>query len=179
MDMGGDKCSMNMLFTFSTKNLCIIFHQWHITGPFSLLFSLLAIVVLTAGYEALRDYTRRYERSFASAQKDSYLGGTAADPEQVEGLEPSHVPNTFNDTGINDEASSLLFPARNLRGTPAERKSKLIRAGLYALQVFYSFFIMLLFMTYNGWVMLAVAAGAFVGYLFFGDDTAAKSVSCH
>jgi solute carrier family 31 (copper transporter), member 1 len=70
------------------------------------------------------------------------------------------------------------------------------KAGLYAVQVFYSFFIMLLFMTYvsrshqwspgvsltkqNGWVMLAVAAGAFVGYLAFGKNlSSTKTVACH
>ena len=36
----------------------------------------------------------------------------------------------------------------------------------------------LLFMTYNGWVMLAVAVGAAVGHLIFGGD-AEKSVACH
>lgn len=35
-------------------------------------------------------------------------------------------------------------------------------------------------MTYNGLVMVSVAVGAFVGYLAFGDETAAtKSVACH
>lgn len=35
-------------------------------------------------------------------------------------------------------------------------------------------------MTYNGWVMLSVAVGAFVGYLVFGENTpASKSVACH
>lgn len=37
----------------------------------------------------------------------------------------------------------------------------------------------LLFMTYNGWIMLAVAAGAFVGYLAFGAGSSTKSVACH
>ena len=38
----------------------------------------------------------------------------------------------------------------------------------------------LLFMTYNGWVMLAVAVGAFSGYLAFGSGmSATKSVACH
>lgn len=35
-------------------------------------------------------------------------------------------------------------------------------------------------MTYNGWVMLAVAAGAFIGHLAFGLRTSStKSVACH
>ena len=52
-----------MLFTWSSQNLCIVFRQWRITGPFSLMLSLAAIVLLGAGYEAVRDITRRYEQS--------------------------------------------------------------------------------------------------------------------
>lgn len=37
----------------------------------------------------------------------------------------------------------------------------------------------LLFMTYNGWVMLSVAVGAFIGYMLFGSAGATKSVACH
>lgn len=59
-DMGGghggmdDMCSMNMLFTWDTTNLCIISKHWHIRSNMSLVLSLLAIVALTAGYEYLR-----------------------------------------------------------------------------------------------------------------------------
>lgn len=38
----------------------------------------------------------------------------------------------------------------------------------------------LLFMTYNGWVMISVAIGAFIGYLVFGNSTSAtKDNACH
>jgi hypothetical protein len=38
----------------------------------------------------------------------------------------------------------------------------------------------LLFMTYNGWVMLAMFIGSFLGYLFFGGATpATKETACH
>ena len=95
-----------------------------------------------------------------------------------------------------NEASSLLAAGRDSKKS-AERQAMLVKAALYAVQVFYSFFIMwvtfsrvaevsidlvtrLLFMTYNGFVMLAVAVGAFIGYLAFGSDmTATKSVACH
>jgi copper transporter 1 len=50
-----------MLFTWDTTNLCIVFRQWHVTGKASLVFSLLAIVAICAGYEALREATRKYE----------------------------------------------------------------------------------------------------------------------
>ncbi|EPE36046.1 hypothetical protein GLAREA_05384 [Glarea lozoyensis ATCC 20868] len=70
MDHGGhsggmpmDMCSMSMLFTWNTKNLCLIFKWWHIRSTPGLIFSLLAVVALTAAYEALRSLSRRYERA--------------------------------------------------------------------------------------------------------------------
>jgi copper transporter 1 len=54
-----------MLFNWSSKNLCIIFRSWRITGPISFFFSLVAIVILAAGYEAVRSMTRKYETAHA------------------------------------------------------------------------------------------------------------------
>ncbi|KAJ5475564.1 hypothetical protein N7539_007851 [Penicillium diatomitis] len=146
MDMG--QCSMNMIFTWSSKNLCIIFRQWRITGPVSFILSLILIVLLTAGYEGVRHATRKYE-----ARHNQRLNAIAV---------------STNTGGGRDSRSALA------------RRGKLVLAALYAVQVFYSFFIMLLFMTYNGMVMLAVAVGAFVGHLIFAEDApATKSIACH
>ena len=62
-----------MLFTWSAKNLCIIFRGWRITGPLSLLLSLIVIVLLTAGYEGVRQLTRRYEMAHAQRMRVSPL----------------------------------------------------------------------------------------------------------
>lgn len=38
----------------------------------------------------------------------------------------------------------------------------------------------LMFMTYNGWVMMAVSLGAGLGYLAFGENTpVTKETACH
>ncbi|KAK2020268.1 hypothetical protein LZ32DRAFT_597944 [Colletotrichum eremochloae] len=52
-----------MLFTWDTKNLCIVFRQWHVRSTSGLIISLLLVVALAAGYEALRAASRRYENS--------------------------------------------------------------------------------------------------------------------
>lgn len=71
MDMGhggmdmGNQCKMNMVFTWNSENLCIVFPGWRITSTMSLLLSLVAIVAIVAGYEALRSASRRYEESVA------------------------------------------------------------------------------------------------------------------
>ena len=54
-----------MLFTWDTNNLCVIFSGWHIHSTATLIVSLLGIVLLTAGYELVRDASRRYEASSA------------------------------------------------------------------------------------------------------------------
>ncbi|KAK8082319.1 hypothetical protein PG996_001100 [Apiospora saccharicola] len=135
-----DMCNMNMLFTWDTKNLCIVFKWWHVRGFPSLLMSLAGVIVICAGYEALRAYIRRYEAS------------TAREAENL----PRH------------------------RHVSVENRAHIVKAALYAVQTFYAFMMMLLFMTYNGWVMAAVAAGAFLGYLLFGKSTSAtKETACH
>lgn len=56
-----------MLFTWDTTNLCIVFRSWHIRSTTSLLFSLVGVALLTAGYEAIREASRRYEAHVAKS----------------------------------------------------------------------------------------------------------------
>merc|ERR1712000_571137 len=140
---GGDmsnQCSMNMLFTWDTESLCIVFRQWRISSTPSLLFSLVAIVFLATGYEGLRALSKKYE--LATARR-------------IEAI-----------------------PRQNQN--QAEQRAHVIKGLLYALQNFYAFMLMLIFMTYNGWVMIAVSLGAFLGYVVFGQTTSStKDNACH
>lgn len=58
-----------MLFTWSTHNMCIIFPKWRIQGTGSLIASLFAIILLCAGYEAVRSFTRLYEATHTQRLK--------------------------------------------------------------------------------------------------------------
>ncbi|CAK9435674.1 uncharacterized protein LODBEIA_P04010 [Lodderomyces beijingensis] len=64
-----------------------------------------------------------------------------------------------------------------------QKRFQLQRALVYGVQVFYSFWLMLVFMTYNGWFMLAVALGAAMGNYWFGTlagmDTTSRTMACH
>ena len=48
-----------MIFTWDTNNLCVIFDWWQIKGSLSLVVTLVAVALLTAGYEAVREASRR------------------------------------------------------------------------------------------------------------------------
>lgn len=150
----GPMCSMNMLFTWNTENLCIVFRWWHIRSTFGLVASLLAVIALVAGYEALREGIRRYE-AWANKRAET-------------------VPQSESLT-----ESTPLWRSGQTKVAITNR-AHVIKSVLYGIQNFYAFMIMLIFMTYNGWVMIAVSFGAGLGYLLFGGrTTATKDTACH
>ncbi|KAK6948355.1 hypothetical protein Daesc_010121 [Daldinia eschscholtzii] len=156
---------MNMLFTWDTNNLCIVFRQWHVRGTASLVFSLLAVIAISAGYEALREGIRRYESSVAAKQD-------AAPTVQ-------RLPYNYK-VETNTESATLLGVGRSSQADAIGRRAHVFKSVLYGVQNFYAFMLMLLFMTYNGFVMIAVAIGAGLGYYFFGSHTkATKETACH
>ncbi|KAL6811247.1 Ctr copper transporter family domain-containing protein [Trichoderma sp. SZMC 28013] len=159
-----DMCSMSMLFTWDTTNLCIVFRQWHIRSNTSLVLSLIAVVLIGIGYEFLRSVSRRYEASLA-ARLETVPNATA------------HAYRDDDDENVT-ETPAFLRSGQNRESV--SKRGHVIKAILYALQNFYAFMLMLVFMTYNGWVMVAVSLGAFLGYLLFGHSTSAtKDNACH
>ncbi|QRW21273.1 copper transport protein CTR2 [Rhizoctonia solani] len=54
--------------------------------------------------------------------------------------------------------------------------ARISRAALYGAQVFLSFFLMLVFMTYNAYLILAVVLGAAIGHYVFGAQMDAEAV---
>lgn len=66
-------------------------------------------------------------------------------------------------------------------GPPTTTRATAIKSSvLYAFLVGYSFMLMLVFMTYNGYYMLAVLVGAGIGhYIWAKEEPQAKPLICH
>ncbi|KAJ8126667.1 hypothetical protein O1611_g6972 [Lasiodiplodia mahajangana] len=150
-------------------------YPWHVTGATSLVFSLLAIVAICAGYEALREATRKYELWLATKEASYNRYQDNDDSNRVEqGQE--QVAETTPFLGIERIGGG----AGSSSEVPIGQRARIVKAVLYGVQNFYAFMIMLLFMTYNGYVMIAVAVGAGLGYYLFGSHTrATKETACH
>lgn len=101
---------------------------------------MVAILLLSAGYELVKGWVANWERNTLAT------------------LTASSTTSNTNST--------------------QQRKFRTQRGVLYGIQVFYSFFLMLVFMTYNGWYMIAVAVGAGLGNYFWGGSSE-RSLSCH
>ena len=146
-----------MLFTWDTTNLCIVFPSWRVTGTLSLIVSLLAVVALTAGYEAIREVSRRYEERLEQNVREAPRKFSPIPHRRCFcvlfclqagsgcfGLPQSLLlTHTFLRERKDDvERSSLLTTMAGNAVAAEEKKGKTVKAALYGVQVFYSFFIM-------------------------------------
>lgn len=128
-----------MLFTWDTSDLCIIFRRWHISSTSDLIISLLGVVILTAGYEFVRELSRRYEAS--SAEHMNKLPSKQASSKQtLRAAQVSWLSVCGCEVDDDEEQNSLHWSGKSR--VTAEVKVKVIKAAFYAVQVFYSFFIM-------------------------------------
>lgn len=59
------------------------------------------------------------------------------------------------------------------------RQFRLKKSILYGFQIGYSFMLMLVFMTYNGWLMIAVVLGAIIGNNLWGYKAGGRGMECH
>jgi copper transporter 1 len=159
--IGGMRCSMNMLFNWNITNTCVIFSWWRINSIVSLLLSMLILFALAAAYEWLRQKARIYD-------------------EHIVEIDSRIVRGSSVEEGPEEEILLIGGRARD-NGVRLTGKQQLYRSFLYATLVGFSFFLMLVFMTYNGYIMLSVVAGAGTGFFFFSKDNLGptKGMQCH
>ncbi|EGO00171.1 hypothetical protein SERLA73DRAFT_180611 [Serpula lacrymans var. lacrymans S7.3] len=174
----GPKCSMSMLWNTNIIDTCIVFPQWHISSHTGFVLSCLVIVGLGVLYEYLRVFQRQVDRRIALS-----LGKGKSRARSSSGR---NSPTNASDF----EEAALLTGRRTLKpskiGTPVPPFARALRASLYGVSVFLSFFLMLVFMTYNAYLILAVVVGAVIGHFIFGShvdfdnlDTAKNGMFCH
>lgn len=170
MDMGA-MCSMNMLWNTQIIDTCIVFPSWHIRSHGGFVLSCVAIVGLGLFYEWLRFYARRVDRTIARSLVTAQGKGRVS-PSGGRSRSASPRPNEIA------EDEGLLSGRRSLQqsSTKVPVVARLTRATLYASTVFLSFFLMLVFMTYNAYLIIAVVLGAGLGHFLLNDSMDADSM---
>ncbi|KAH7031435.1 Ctr copper transporter [Microdochium trichocladiopsis] len=185
---------MNMLLNYSTKDLCIFSHHFHIPGDSWALWAagLLFVFLFCAGYEGFKNWARAYDRRVAAeylrilaAEEDEEESTTAtpstSSSSSSSGLEMKKKKTSYSSaptqrrtvtTNATSAPSSPPPSPQTTRAAAASfaRARKPTRALLYAAQYLYGMLAMLLFMTYNVQVMLACSAGVGAGFLRWAAD---------
>ncbi|KAG1900590.1 copper transporter [Suillus fuscotomentosus] len=171
------RCSMHMLWNTQIIDTCVVFSQWHIRSNLQFFFSFLAIVALGMLYEYLRVFSRDFDKRIAVKVR---IQNARRTPLTASGRSSSkrHDDDTKK-TGLLN--GSRVTKKQGFAVPPLYRA---MRAVLYGASVGLSFFLMLVFMTYNAYLIFAVILGAGAGHYILGDTIesnglADKGMTCH
>jgi len=170
-------CKMHMLWNWETVDTCIVFRSWHVSSNATFVISFFIVALIGVSYEWLRQVQTSYELRVARSLAAAGQGRAGSSGRETPGEE------------------ALLLGRNGVTKGPGGGISvpfihRLIRASLYGLMVFTSFFIMLIFMTYNGYLVAAVVLGAIAGHWLFNGEmdfeaviaagtATGKGVACH
>ncbi|KAH6612194.1 Ctr copper transporter family-domain-containing protein [Chaetomium sp. MPI-SDFR-AT-0129] len=147
---GGNGCKISMLWNWNTIDSCFLASSWKITSNAVFAGSCIGVVLLVIVLEMLRRGVKEYDRFLIKKHAASLLVTSAA----------SKI--------ISEEGS----PTRNC--APAVSKGyrpsifeQAIRALLHMLQFAVAYFVMLLAMYYNGYIIICIFIGAYLGSFIF------------
>ncbi|KAJ5758452.1 hypothetical protein N7520_005608, partial [Penicillium odoratum] len=137
----------NMLWNWNTVDSCFIAESWHITSKGMFAGSCIGVIFLVICLEFLRRLGKEYDR-FLSRQHELAVANTESES-SVEAFCPKNRPLTF---------------------TPSILQQS-IRALLHMAQFAVAYIVMLLAMYFNGYIIICIFIGAYIGSFIFSWES--------
>ncbi|KAK7790727.1 hypothetical protein R5R35_007965 [Gryllus longicercus] len=143
---------MMMMFFHGGYCEIVLFNTWKVTSVGSLIGSMIGIFIMAALYEGLK-YYREYLfwRTYNALQYRS----VSMPPEKGVVSEDNRIVHMVGEV-IHKQPPTMFSLMHGFQ------------TFLHVVQIVLSYFLMLIFMTYNIWLCLAVVVGAATGYFLFG-----------
>ncbi|KAF2221099.1 Ctr copper transporter family-domain-containing protein [Elsinoe ampelina] len=166
---GGNGCKISMLWNWNTVNSCFISSSWKITSNGMFAGSCIGVILLVMSLEFLRRVGRAYDqyifsttKTFSFRQPTQAFAKTAASPSSASLSDANKDGTTATATGAGCAAPCVATSM--IRPTLVQQ---LIRAFIHMLQFAVAYFVMLLAMYYNGYLIICIFIGAFLGFSIF------------
>lgn len=173
-----------MLWNWHTIDACFVSPGWHVTTPAGFAMSCLGAWGLVIVLEFLRRLSQEYDiwlgkkRMLAQPRELQHIAAAAAAGGNKNEISNGNLPTLRRAPALSGWGKAPGHDGSNSNNT---RRFKLtmaeqaIRASLYTMQAGLAYFVMLLAMSFNGFVLLCMFAGAFTGYfafhwVHFGDE---------
>ncbi|KAI9370448.1 Ctr copper transporter family-domain-containing protein [Aspergillus egyptiacus] len=179
MDMGGgggssssnDACVISMLWNWNTINSCFLAKSWHIRSSGMFAGSCIGVICLVITLEFLRRVAREYDafivhraRSRAQCLPPSPSASTQTQDDRSASAAEEADPAKAGATGTLAAAHAPAAAGFRVRPTLIEQ---FVRALLHMLQFAVAYFVMLLAMYFNGYIIICIFIGAFLGSFIF------------
>ncbi|KAI2664248.1 High affinity copper uptake protein 1 [Labeo rohita] len=139
---GDHMMMMQMTFYFGCKNVELLFAGLVINTPGEMVGACIGVFLLAAFYEGLK------------------IGREVL-------LRRNQVNVRYNSMPVPGADGTVLMETHKTVGQRMLSLAHFLQTFLHIIQVVVSYFLMLVFMTYNGYLCIAVAAGAGFGYFLF------------
>ncbi|KAL4979672.1 Ctr copper transporter [Aspergillus desertorum] len=177
MDMGGGdsgaQCVISMLWNWNTIDACFLARSWHIRSRGMFAGSCIGVICLVVILELLRRIAREYDAFIIhrAQMRAQYL----APPTQTKSGASFTSPASESDSAIGSNngigvqkttANTETAPAAPFRVRPSLME-QVVRALLHMLQFAVAYFVMLLAMYFNGYIIICIFIGAFLGSFIF------------
>ncbi|KAF2008495.1 Ctr-domain-containing protein [Aaosphaeria arxii CBS 175.79] len=163
--MGGpNACQISMLWNWNVKNACFISKSWRITSNGMFAGSCIGVILLVISLELLRRAGKEYDR-YILAQ---YARSAVALPSTASS---THDNTTAAAKSASTTSSPACVPAVSSQTFRPNVLQQAVRALLHMLQFAVAYFIMLLAMYYNGYILICIFIGAYIGYFIFGWES--------
>lgn len=176
MDMGGmgkshshkPACKISMLWNWYTVDTCFITNSWHVRSKGAFAGSCIGVFFLVVASQWLHRFCREYDLAIASRglQNDKLYTSESSSlgKESVGGEMPVTRVNPLIHALSHGWMVRRTNHLTDVSATPAEQ---VIRSVLFTVEWGLSYIIMLLFMYYNGFIIICCILGALVGRFLF------------
>ncbi|KAJ0108476.1 hypothetical protein J7T55_002080 [Diaporthe amygdali] len=160
---GGNSCKISMLWNWNTVDSCFISSSWHVTSSGMFAGSCIGVLLLVMLLELLRRMVKEYDallvrKHSTSANNNTYVtAATAGHAQQV----TKESGGSKDDLHVRPVSAA---PSGRFRPTVPEQA---VRALLHTCQFAVAYFVMLLAMYYNGYIIICIFIGAFLGSFVF------------
>ncbi|KAL0935537.1 ctr copper transporter [Colletotrichum truncatum] len=160
--MGGGSCKISMLWNWNIIDSCFIARSWRITSHGMFAGSCIGVILLVMSLEMLRRAVKEYDRYLIRSHKARWVAAGAGAP-------------SSESAGDHGKAgSSSAVAAANAVVIPPFRPNVLqqaVRALIHMCQFAVAYFVMLLAMYYNGYLIICIFIGSYIGSFIFQWET--------
>ncbi|KAM5355327.1 hypothetical protein ACJ41O_001973 [Fusarium nematophilum] len=159
-DMGHgamSSCKISMLWNWNTVDSCFISSSWHVTSKGMFAGSCIGVILLVMSLELLRRSVKEWDRYLLRQHAAAAAAAAAGASNGSDSGKPD-----------NTAAAACAVPLPPFRPNLWQQA---IRALLHMMQFAVAYFIMLLAMYYNGYIIICIFIGAYLGAFIFQWET--------
>ncbi|KAF2087318.1 Ctr copper transporter [Saccharata proteae CBS 121410] len=177
MDMGSGDCQISMLWNWYTIDACFLTSSWHISTRGQFAGSCIGVILLVIVLEGLRRLSKEYDRLILRQYQAAHFAMLNRNPSSSSSSSSSSneaandgTPNSKN-AGATTKSRAFADSAAPPTRFRANVWQQMVRALLHMLQFACAYFIMLLAMYFNGYIIICIFIGAYIGSFIFSWES--------